>query len=603
MIKYQRTTKNKKYKVFKKIIASFLSIILWETSGLSSKPSGISDFWNIFSQNVEAMNSQNVASEKLNFKYPWEVSEVFKVFNDAMETLVNSGDFIDLFDKMPENIKDYFVIGKDKEHPIKLPEEGKFDRAYWRKITLVAPPLFKSGKFPDISVLVLDVPRRTALVSFFKHIVSLNPMVPILDILYDVNLVSAVNNFFGQFNSSNSVEVALTGGFEKRVTAHKALSEIILEEEKQKFNAEFRTIVSAVSKNLNLIKAGCVIFVLSAARGFLKDIYGTLKNSFERFKRKLFFERRQYSNSPYKMLQTMQKNLKENIVGQEKPISEICKIVVGWLANGEKNKGPLLLVLTGSSGVGKTLAATEISKIVYDSVLDPNKFVISSSIKLGTDDLTPAEKLFSEDSQLVINLRNNPYQIIIFDDYDKSQKKDPDNSVLETLARVKESGMMPVRDKNGKIIFIDVKSAIFIITTNQLLSCWGGKDSEESLKDPTRTNYPIDQSLSRRFRCVEFNKLDEESYKKILKPKIDLFVKKCKENYEIICSLNEKCVLDDLARDCVLSDKGARGSNDLIVEIWGALIEFLAEKNHKGIEVKNIKMEFDLNRRFIFSLN
>ncbi|MDR1364713.1 MAG: hypothetical protein LBJ32_03685 [Oscillospiraceae bacterium] len=475
--------------------------------------------------------------------------------------------------------------------------DNKANENFWKQKVSGAPAFFRRVAYNDF--LFLDKGKLAALEIFFEHIVSLNPKKSELDILHDRNLMTLLDVCFGSFCSSRS---GLRHEI-REVSASEALVLLIDEKVTRKQIESFQKIFSTISNNLVPITGGFTILILGSLSGVLKDFFQFSKTALEKLKRKFIFERRKYSSDPYEMLQVMQENLKKNLVGQERPISEICKIVIGWLANVEEKKCPLLLVFSGSSGAGKTLAATEISKIIYGSELDPSKFITSSSIKLGTGDSTPAEKLFSVDSQLVINLRRNPYQIIIFDDHDKSQKNDPNNSVLETLAQIKESGMMPVRDKNGKLIFVDVKSTVFIVTTNQLSSCWGGKDSEESLKDPTRTNYPVDQSLARRFNCVEFNKLDEESYKKILKPKIDLFIKKCKESHGIICNFNEKYVLNNLAKDCVLSDRGARGCNDLMVEAWGTFIEFVLKKKQEGHVVKNAKMEFNSKRRFIFSLS
>jgi ATP-dependent Clp protease ATP-binding subunit ClpA len=231
--------------------------------------------------------------------------------------------------------------------------------------------------------------------------------------------------------------------------------------------------------------------------------------------------------------------------------------------------------------------------------MDPSQFITNQSIQAGTGNITPAELLLSEDSQLVIDLKRNPNRILFFDEIDKYKDKDPNNTILETFGRGKDSGTLPVRKKDGTVEYLDISGTICFFTTNQLMSCWGGYDNEESLKDPTRTKWSIDTSLTRRFYPIEFKKFNEESYEKLLCPLIDLFVKECNKNYKINCIL-DKNFIPKLAKECVLTDRGARGCNDLIVEICGSLVEYKMQTELKDKKINSLNVDFDTVKRFIF---
>jgi hypothetical protein len=617
------TNNRKKHKKdSKKVTASLLSMLATGTGNFLNSFDGRFDFSNLFSQSVSAKSS-------LTIHEPYDFPKVLEVLNEENKKMVESVDFQssvcsaytaanDPYQHDSEIVKFLLFTGQSYNHgdeynPSYPPRPFDFtsmtaNQANWGSRVRSLPPVAYQRVAGMQKAFRLDRPVTAALLEFAKRVCNDNAGMSLGELVRNVDFRSKVDYMFGDFVSDGFLSSMshLGGGNLETIKASERLDEIILESGIKDVKLTLLRLFDFAKKYPAVPASVASLLLFPLTRAMVTSIFLDTKKLYERFRQRFLYNRAKYSSNPEKMMTDLINALNEKIIGQPEAIHSLVKLIVGQIvAGGIKNpdkkfdkKGPLLIVLTGPSGVGKTETCRLISQAIFGNDMDPSQFITNQSIQAGTGDITPAEKLLSENSQLTIDLQRNPRRMIFFDEIDKYN--DPDHTVLEVFGRGKDSGTLPIRMKDGTVLHVDISEAVFVFTTNQLLSCWGGKDSKESLEDPTRTRWVVNESLAKRFNVIEFKKLGEKSYKKILHPLINSFTEECKKRYGIEC-VPTSDFISKLAEECVLADKGARGCNDLAVEICGSFIEYMMYERSKNEDIKLTKVDFDFDKRFVFS--
>jgi len=158
----------------------------------------------------------------------------------------------------------------------------------------------------------------------------------------------------------------------------------------------------------------------------------------------------------------LEQRLKEFIVGQEGPITTVASAIRrkenGWI----DEEHPLVFLFLGSSGIGKTELAKQVSKYLhkdnkaafiridmseYQEKHEVAKLIGSPPGYVGHDD----------GGQLTKKLKEFPEAVVLFDEVDKAH---PD--VLTVLLQLFDEGRLT--DGKGKTI--ECKNAMFIMTSN-----------------------------------------------------------------------------------------------------------------------------------------
>jgi len=158
----------------------------------------------------------------------------------------------------------------------------------------------------------------------------------------------------------------------------------------------------------------------------------------------------------------LEQRLKEFIVGQEGPITTVASAIRrkenGWI----DEEHPLVFLFLGSSGIGKTELAKQVSKYLhkdnkaafiridmseYQEKHEVAKLIGSPPGYVGHDD----------GGQLTKKLKEFPEAVVLFDEVDKAH---PD--VLTVLLQLFDEGRLT--DGKGKTI--ECKHAMFIMTSN-----------------------------------------------------------------------------------------------------------------------------------------
>ena len=158
----------------------------------------------------------------------------------------------------------------------------------------------------------------------------------------------------------------------------------------------------------------------------------------------------------------LEKRLKEFIVGQEGPITTVASAIRrkenGWI----DEEHPLVFLFLGSSGIGKTELAKQVSKYLHKENrlgfirIDMSEYQEKHEVAklIGAP---PGYVGHEDGGQLTKRLKQFPDAVVLFDEVDKAH---PD--VLTVLLQLFDEGRLT--DGKGKTI--ECKNAIFIMTSN-----------------------------------------------------------------------------------------------------------------------------------------
>ena len=202
--------------------------------------------------------------------------------------------------------------------------------------------------------------------------------------------------------------------------------------------------------------------------------------------------------------------------------------------------------------------------------------------------LSPADQLFNEGSEIVRQLKLNNRVIIVLDEVDKMHKADPNDTILERLRDARDTGKLLVR--NGvNYEYIDVSRTVFICITNELRECWGLPAEElTEAQAAARTNVKRDKSLVNRFDVIEFSYLKSDDYAFILRPELDELKEEYYQQYGIDINISDELV-ESIAHAAEVKNKGVRGVNDFLILLRGKLVDYRSKHKNNNTEKINLK--------------
>lgn len=205
------------------------------------------------------------------------------------------------------------------------------------------------------------------------------------------------------------------------------------------------------------------------------------------------------------------------IVGQNEAKDKIIQaILLNQLGVFNQNK-PFSFLLSGSSGVGKTMLAKIIANIVTNTepiTLNLTEYHSSASINriIGS----PAGYVGSTSHQELPfdSLESNPYQVILLDEFEKANP-----AVQRLFMRVLDEGKLQLANNH----VIDFSKTIIFATTNAQHNNYAEKPvgfNAQDVKLSTKLTNNFDSELLNRFsRLIEFKSLDKNDFKTILQNK------------------------------------------------------------------------------------
>lgn len=256
-------------------------------------------------------------------------------------------------------------------------------------------------------------------------------------------------------------------------------------------------------------------------------------------------------------LLSMEKDLKESVIGQDEAVVVISKALRRSRADLKDPRRPIgSFLFLGPTGVGKTYLARNLANFMFgdpDSLIqiDMSEYMekFSASRLIGPP---PGYVGYEEGGQLSEAVRRRPYSVVLFDEVEKAH---PD--VMNLLLQILEEGM--VTDSFGRKI--DFRNTIIILTSNvgadsiKRQSSLGFNAMADNEGDFEGMKAKIEEVAKKHFRPEFLNRLDEMVVFHMLEKThlnriVDLEVKKLVER---LAEKEIELILDKSARELIVT--------------------------------------------------
>jgi ATP-dependent Clp protease ATP-binding subunit ClpA len=284
-----------------------------------------------------------------------------------------------------------------------------------------------------------------------------------------------------------------------------------------KYSIKYLTDKKLPDKAIDLIDCACARFKVKDQEGGIVDheeiVFEVAKLA------NLSFD--QINNKENVNTQSLEKNMKAKVYGQEKAIESLLdKVFIAQAGLKSLNKPVGSFLFVGPTGVGKTEAAKQLALNMGIKLVrfDMSEFQEKHSVAkfIGSP---PGYVGFEENAgQLITSLQETPHCVLLLDEVEKAH---PD--VLTILLQIMDNGF--ITGSNGKKA--DARSAILIMTSNL-----GAADAEKngvgfgSLERDGDPKDAVNKFFAPEFRnrldgVIRFGKLDKHTMTKIVKKFID----------------------------------------------------------------------------------
>lgn len=297
-------------------------------------------------------------------------------------------------------------------------------------------------------------------------------------------------------------------------------------------------------------------------------------------------------------LASLNKNIKEKIIGQDEAVEAVCAAVRRNRVQITPRRRPASFILVGPTGVGKTELVKQLSYELFDTPetlirLDMSEFMEKHSVSriIGSP---PGYVGYDEAGQLTEKVRRKPYSVVLFDEIDKAH---PD--VMNILLQILDEGK--INDAHGRTVSFE--NTIIIMTSNagssSVNSLGFAKSEKDSNKDKVLkalSGFLKQEFLGRVDEIIVFSPLSIDNLQKIAVLMLNELVEPLKEK-GIRFTYDESVPLL-LAKEAEKGNKGARDLRNVIRrqiedKITNAIVEnFETKLTRVAFRVKNDELIF-----------
>lgn len=222
-------------------------------------------------------------------------------------------------------------------------------------------------------------------------------------------------------------------------------------------------------------------------------------------------------------LKNLEANLKDKIFGQDEAINIICQETKKIKLGLKQKNSPISFLFTGKSGIGKTELAKQYASILKMPLIriDASEYRESHAISkiIGSP---PGYVGYESSNTILDDIKNNPYSVILIDEIEKAS-----TSFLNLFLQIFEEGFIT----NSSLEKIYFNHAIIIMTSNITASvnAIGFTSEKEKFIKNKLENALSFEFVNRIDHIIQFNELNEETIKQIIKQELLGAKKKFKE--------------------------------------------------------------------------
>src|SRR5271157_1950507 len=204
-----------------------------------------------------------------------------------------------------------------------------------------------------------------------------------------------------------------------------------------------------------------------------------------------------------KKLVTMEKRLRQRVVGQDEAIARVSNAIRRSRAGLSDPRKPIgSFIFLGPTGVGKTELARALAEFLFDDEhamirIDMSEYMEKHSVSrlIGAP---PGYIGYDEGGQLTEAVRRRPYAVVLFDEIEKAH---PD--VFNVLLQIMDDGRLT----DGKGRTVDFRNTVIIMTSNL-----GSAYLQQAGADPEKQDEAHEQvmeALRAHFKPEFLNRVDD----------------------------------------------------------------------------------------------
>lgn len=276
-------------------------------------------------------------------------------------------------------------------------------------------------------------------------------------------------------------------------------------------------------------------------------------------------------------LKKIEKTLNSKVIGQEEAIAILSKDIKRIKLGYKNDKKPQSYLFVGPSGVGKTMLAKELNKIINNNKpiirLDMSEYNEEHSISkiIGSP---PGYVGYAEKTTILDEIKFNPNAIILLDEIEKANSK-----VINLFLQALDEGVM----KTSTNEIVKMNNNIIIMTSNIGFKQNGigfNKDESNRILDNIKNILGL-EITNRIGKILMFNFLNEKNIKKIIMNEIketEKYFSLTKDNFIV-----KERVIEQIIKESKYQEFGARRISKIIKsKIYDTIID---EKLNKKIKI------------------
>eukprot|EP00871_Galdieria_phlegrea_P002905 jgi/Galph1/3615/GphlegSOOS_G2292.1 len=242
-------------------------------------------------------------------------------------------------------------------------------------------------------------------------------------------------------------------------------------------------------------------------------------------------------------LLSMEDKLRERVVGQDEAVHAVVAAVQLARAGLHSHERPIgSFLFLGPTGVGKTELCKALAEFLFDDSnalirLDMSEYSERHSVArlIGAP---PGYVGFEEGGQLTEAIRRRPYQLVLFDEFEKAHR-----AVSNILLQVLDDGRLT--DGQGRRV--DFRNTIIVLTSNLGASILASlpeevpsSDAKDEVLKQVR-EYFSPEFLNRLDDIVLFNRLNREAMKGVVRVQLQRLESLLKEN-ELSLEIDQEAI-------------------------------------------------------------
>lgn len=283
-------------------------------------------------------------------------------------------------------------------------------------------------------------------------------------------------------------------------------------------------------------------------------------------------------NDNDKVIEKMQEEIGNKIIGQETAVKEIINIAKK-IKLGFKDDKCYSLLFAGPSGVGKTELAKVFGKTLAGKNvirLDMSEYSEAHSVSkiVGAP---PGYVGYSDNKTVLEEIRNKPFSVLILDEIERAN-----TSIINLLFQILDNGK--IKDAKGVDVYFN--NVVIIMTSNigfDEINVGFNKNINSATKLKEYFSIPF---INRIDNIISFNNLEEEDIKKLAKNKIDKLILKYHKKIKVKVDDN---IIEEIVRLSNYKEFGARKIDKIIKNKLESMIVDKIIANRKSVNIKTIE--------------